>query len=105
MRLLLTMSAAAVVLSGCAPVAIVYDASRKGSVSVAERILAQTHPDVDSGAAAECVIAGMTYGEIVKLGTSDTTKVTVKSRDLVAEMVQRPKTAECLAALPKVQAE
>ena len=104
MRVLILAAAAAVVLSGCAPVAIVYDASRKGSVSVAERIFAQTHPDVASDAAAECVIQAMTYGEIVKLGTSDTTVVTAKSRDLMAEVVKRPKAAECLAALPKTPA-
>jgi len=104
-RVILTSVAGAFLLSGCAPGAIIYDGSRKGTVSVAERILAQTHPKVDSNAAAECVISGMTYGEILKLGTSDTTKVTAQSRDLVAEVVQRPITAECLAALPELQAE
>lgn len=105
MRLLVSITAVAVLTSGCAPGAIIYDASRKGTVSVAERILAQTHPGLESNAAAECVIAGMSYGEILKLGTSDTTKVTAQSRDLVAEVVGRPKTAECLAALPEASVE
>ncbi len=105
MRLILLTSAAAVLLSGCAPAAIIYDGSRKGTHSVAERLLAQTHPQVDSAAAADCVIKGMTYAEIVKLGVTDTTKVTAESRDLVAEVVQRPVTAQCIAALPVVAAQ
>ena len=105
MRQIFVITTTAVLLSGCAPAAIVYDGSRKQTASVAERILVQTHPNVDSSAAAECVIQGMTYGEIVKLGISDTTKITAQSRDLVAEVVQRPKTAECIAALPDLPAE
>ena len=93
MRQIFVITTTAVLLSGCAPAAIVYDGSRKQTASVAERILAQTHPNIDSSAAAECVIQGMTYGEIVKLGISDTTKVTAQSRDLVAEVPSpaRPK--------------
>lgn len=104
MRILFPISAAAFLLSSCAPAAIIYDGSRKGTVSVIERVVVHTHPAVEANAAAECVIQGMTYGEVLKIGTGNTTKVSQQSYDLITEVSGRPKTAECLASLPEVTA-
>ncbi len=105
MRLLSVICTAAFLLSGCAPAAIIYDGSRKGTVSVTERVVAHTHPKLEANAAAECVIKGMTYGEVLKIGTSNTTKLSQQSYDIVSEASGRPEAAECLAALPEVQPE
>jgi len=55
-----------------------------------------------SDAAADCVIKGMTYAEVISLGTSDTRRVLPEYSAKVEEVLVRDGVPACLAALPKV---
>lgn len=94
---------AATTLQGCGAGAfIVYDGSRKASRDVVGRIMVEKTPDLPSDAAADCVIKGMTYAEVISLGTSDTRRVLPEYTAKVEEVLVRDGVPACLAALPKV---
>lgn len=86
-------------LPGCgAGVAVVYDGARNASERVIGQTLAETDPGIDPDRGAACIIAAMTYREVLALGTSDSTEVTPAYRAAVAEVRQRDGVADCLAA-------
>jgi hypothetical protein len=102
-QLILAFSAAAI-LSGCAPGAILYHGSRTNSKPLIQTVMAEAHPKLDSAAAAECVIKAMSVGEVLKLGTSDTTVITAGDKSTVLAFADRPLASECLTALPEAPA-
>jgi hypothetical protein len=86
-------------LSGCgAGAVIVYDGSRQASKPLIGQVLAETSPGIDQDRGAECIIAAMSYAEVIELGTSDSRFVTDAYRTKVAEVRQRDGVADCLAA-------
>lgn len=94
------MSVAA--LPGCTAGAfVIYDGSKNQSREVAATIMAQKMPGVDPDAAAACVVKGMTYKEILAIGTSDIDPVNARHRATVDLALTRPEVAKCLAALPE----
>lgn len=94
----------ATTFSGCAPGVILYHGSRTNSKPMIEKVIAESHPKLESDAASECVIKAMTVGEVLKLGTSDTTVITADDKASVLGFAARPVAAECLAALPETPA-
>jgi hypothetical protein len=92
------LALAATVLQGCgAGAVIVYDGSRQASKPLIGQALAETAPGIDQDAGAECIIAAMSYAEIIGLGTSDSRFVTDTYRSKVAEVRQRAGVEDCLA--------
>lgn len=84
---------------GCGPgVVLVYDGSRQAGKPLIGQALAETSPGIDQDKGAECIIAGMTYREVIELGTSDSRFVTDAYRSKVAEVRQRDGVEACLAA-------
>lgn len=96
------MLSAAVYLSGCGGL-IIYDGSRNQSKDVFGRAMAERNPELDSEAAATCVVKGMSVQEVVTLGVSDVRVVTAKTKAQLEEVLQRPDVAACIAALPKTE--
>lgn len=97
----LVMVAALIALQGCgAGAVIVYDGSRQTSQRVIGQTLAETQPAIDQEEGAKCIIAAMSVTEIIGLGGSDSTRVTPRYREKVAEVRTRPGVAACLAAVP-----
>lgn len=89
------------VLPSCAPgVAVIYDGSRQASKPLIGQALAESTPGIDQDAGAECLIAAMSFREIIELGTSDSRRVTAAYRTKVTEVKARPGVAGCLAAVP-----
>jgi hypothetical protein len=78
---------------------IVADGSRNVTKDVVIQVLAKDRPDVDPKAGAACVTNAMTYGEILKLGTSDVTPVTPSIEATVRGYAARPEASACLDAL------
>lgn len=96
---LVVMAFALTLLQGCgAGAVIVYDGSRQASKPLIGQALAETTPGINQDQGAECIIAAMTYREIIALGTSDSRFLTDAYRGKVAEVRQREGVAACLAA-------
>ncbi len=88
------------VLSGCAAAGVVvYDGSKKANRPLVVQTMAEARPDLPGEAAADCVIGAMTIPEILKLGTSDTTRLTNAARQKILGYASRDKAAACLQAL------
>jgi hypothetical protein len=86
-------------LQGCgAGALVVYDGARQASKPLIGQVLAETSPGIDQDRGAECIIAAMSYAEVIELGTSDSRFVTDAYRTKVAEVRQRDGVAACLAA-------
>jgi hypothetical protein len=98
MRVLLPF--ALVLASGCsAPAYVIYDGSKNEASRLIARIMAEKRPTLDPQAATACVIAGMSYPEVIALGTSDISVTTAKHRAKVDEVLAREKVGACLDAL------
>ena len=96
------MLSATLSMSGCGGL-IIYDGSRNESKDVIGRTMAERNPELDSDAAAACVVSGMTIQEVVTLGVSDVRVVTKKTKAQVEELLKRHDVAACIAALPKTE--
>lgn len=102
---LIALGIAVAPLSGCGVGAVViYDGSRNESRDLVGRIMAEKMPGVSPDAAATCVVKGMTYREILTMGTSDIHPITAKHRAMVERVIVRPEVANCLSALPQAVA-
>lgn len=87
-------------LTGCAvPAVAVFAGTRTATERQAGLILAETHSHLPNTPAAVCVLNGMTRAEIIRFGSSDTTRVTSAHRAKIAEVAARPKVISCLADL------
>jgi hypothetical protein len=89
-------------VSGCGGL-IIHDGSRKQSRDVLARAMVERNPELDSKAAADCVVSGMTVEEVVRLGISDVRRVTPQIRAKLEEVIVRPEVAGCIAALPRAE--
>ncbi len=88
-------------LQGCGAGAyVVYDGSRQASKPVIGQVLAEGNPGIAQDQAADCIIKGMKWTEIIALGTSDSRSPTAAYRSKVAEVKTRKGVPECLAAVP-----
>jgi hypothetical protein len=100
-RLLAATIASAMLLSGCAPAVLIYHETRKVSKERTIAILAETVPEADREIQAECIMKGMTYGEVLGMGNSDPVRALPQHRALIAEVAKRPAVVECVAAAAK----
>jgi hypothetical protein len=102
---LIALCCALLPLQGCGVGAfVIYDGSKNESRDVIGRIMVEKMPGVDPDAAATCVVKGMTYREIITMGTSDINPITAKHRATVEKVIVRPEVANCIAALPEAVA-
>ena len=91
------MLSAMVSMSGCGGL-IIYDGSRNESKDVIGRTMAERNPELDSDAAAACVVSGMSIQEVVTLGVSDVRVVTNKTKMQVEELLKRPDVVQDVEA-------
>ena len=100
MRIMVILSlTASTLLSGCVGV-VAYGQTRESARPLIEKVMAQARPELDSAAAAKCVLKSVSIPETVALGVSDTTVVTSAARTKVQGYAARPKSVACLNALP-----
>lgn len=88
-------------LQGCAG-AIVYGESRKVSREALAPTVAAAMPGMDTAAATDCIIKGMTVVEVLALPNSTTGNQPEALSGMVAEVSTRPGVDACLAAVPRV---
>jgi hypothetical protein len=93
-------------LSGCAavPVAAVYSGSLKGVERVAAIYLVETQPALPLQASVICMTNAMSQVEVIRLGSKDNRYLTKSYRSVFEEIEDRPKAANCLAALGETTA-
>lgn len=88
-------------LQGCAG-ALVYGESRKVSREALAPTVAAAMPDIDTAAATDCIIKGMTVVEVLALPNSTSGNQPEALSGMVQEVTTRPGVDTCLAAAPKV---
>lgn len=101
-RIVITLTAATLLLSACAPAALVYAESRNVSRVAIVPLMAELAPGKEAGAAADCAIKGMTYGEVLALPNTNALKDPADLRARLVPILARPAAQECLAAVPTV---
>ena len=87
-------------VSGCAaPALIIYDTYVDKAEDLSAQYLAETRPEIDPVEGTKCTMLSLTRGEIIKIGTSDTTELKNNHRNIIGLALQRPEAVNCLAAL------
>ncbi|WP_298296199.1 hypothetical protein [uncultured Litoreibacter sp.] len=86
--------------SGCAvPALIIYDTYVDKAEDLSAQYLAESRPQIDPVKGTKCTMLSLTRGEIIKIGTSDTTELKNNHRNIIGLALQRPKAANCLVSL------
>ncbi len=88
--------------SGCA--AAIYAESRNVTRAGITPPLATLMPAVPTDPAADCVMRGLTQGELLSLPNSGTLDDPAKAETFVKGVMARPKVVTCVGAIPKVAA-
>lgn len=89
--------------SGCAG-ALVYAESRKVTREGIIPPLATLAPGVPTEGAADCVMKGLTQGEVISLPNSGTLDDPSRASAFVQGVLARPDVGACVANLPKTAA-
>jgi hypothetical protein len=87
--------------SGCVGAAI-YGESRKVTREGIAAPLATMMPETENRAATDCVMKGLSQGEIISLPNSGTLDDPARAEAFVSGAMARPGVGACLAAAPKV---
>ncbi len=101
MRMKVLLMIAVMSQSGCVGAAI-YAESRNVTRQGVAAPLATMMPETDNKAATDCVMKGLTQGEIIGLPNSGTLDDPARAEAFVSGAMARPGVGECLAAAPKV---
>ena len=88
-------------LSGCAPAAVIYGGSRAETKGVISDFMVGAKPGVSSRAAAECVIAGMSWREVPEFGNSGLTDGKRSNDQRLRDTLGQQGVQTCLGDLPK----
>jgi hypothetical protein len=86
------------------PGAAIYPAALKGVERVAAEYLVETHPALPLRASVVCMTNAMTQVEVVQMGIRNDLTLTPRRRAVFEAVEDRPKAANCLAALGETTA-